>query len=169
MSTPIRNPLQVTDEAREQFIINYLRTNKANAAKLFQSIDLSDYALMWLLIRHEGQREPGKIYLVDLAETLHLPISTVSKMATDLKNKGLVRWQHDGNGEGGTYLQLTTDTRQTTQDQTALLRQVYAAMIAQFGEERFLALLNELAAFGETITNAIDGVDVPERRAICES
>ena len=58
-------------------------------------------------IWHKKSTYEGKTYLKDLSEKLKLTMRQTSKLAGELRDKGFVSWEHDGDGSEGTYLVIT--------------------------------------------------------------
>lgn len=112
---------------------------------IFQEMASADYVLMWLLFKHAKDTGSEKIYFKDLAQALHLPEGRVSKVARDLQRKGYVLWTHDGDGQEGTYLQLTDSARESAQAQHALLADFNQRVMKAYGEEDFIDLLGQIA------------------------
>lgn len=113
--------------------------------KVFQKMSSSEYVLMWLLFKHARDTGSEKIYLKDLAQNLNLPMGQVSKIARDLQRKGFVLWTHDGDGQEGTYLQLTDNSRDSAMAQRELLTDFNQRVMKAFGEEEFIQLLGQIA------------------------
>ncbi len=119
--------------------------NRSTIQKVFQEMSSSEYVLMWLLFKHAKDTGSEKIYLKDLAQSLNLPMGQVSNIARDLQRKGFVLWTHDGDGQEGTYLQLTDSSRDSAQAQQALLTDFNQRVMKAFGEEEFIQLLGQIA------------------------
>ena len=76
--------------------------NKDKANHLFNDLSVGDYVVLHTVLGFED-----KAYLEKIGEKLNLSISKMSNVATNLKNRGLVIWSHDGDGSEGTYLTVT--------------------------------------------------------------
>ena len=123
---------------------------KINIQKLFHKVSVLDYAIMWFLSDKVNKTEENqKFYLKDLSQAAGIPM----RMATD---KGLVEWTHDGGGESGTYIQITSAGMQAVLEQSDILTNFHINLVEQFGYERFLNLLSEMSAFEEIMNKEIE-------------
>lgn len=129
--------------AKLAYDITYQRyiMNKDKASHLFKDITVSDYVVLHSILGMDS-----KAYLEKIAEHLELSISKMSKIATELKNKGLVLWSHDGDGSEGTYLVITDTGINLLNKQEEKLRSYYERVIHRFGLKNTVELLGKLAA-----------------------
>ena len=128
--------------------------------RLFTKMDATDYMMIWFLRKQsERKEEHQKFYLKDIAETFELPLHTVTNIVRNLQEKNMISWKHDGMGEAGTYVQVTEIGTQAMKDQHQQLEQSVSNIMEQFGEERFLGLLRELAAFEEILNGELEKGD----------
>ncbi|MCD8145443.1 MAG: MarR family winged helix-turn-helix transcriptional regulator [Oscillospiraceae bacterium] len=139
------------------------KSYRESMKKLFPNMSAADFLLMWLVAGKIQVTGGEKVYLVDIAETLQLPIHRVSNIVKELKAKGLVIWKHDGDGDKGTYIQLTEASLDVVREQHKILKSFYQDVIAQYGEENFIRLMRELSDLEEIITNTLqDEEDKPD-------
>lgn len=125
--------------------------------KLLQRMSTADYAAIWLMAKTEDAPEEGKkLYLSEIAEKLSLPLAKVSKIVKELQERGLVIWEHDGNGEDGTYILMTERGVQAAEERKQTMERVYRNVIQRFGEMRFAALLKELSELEEIMNEEIE-------------
>ncbi len=118
--------------------------------KLIHRVDVSNYMMMWFLIQQtETPDQRQKFYLKDLSQSFGIPMYVMTALARRLQEKNLVVWKHDGNGEAGTYLQVTEVGMQTAADQRKTLERYRQEIQEQFGEERFFSLMREMSALEE--------------------
>ncbi len=117
---------------------------KLSGQKLFSRMTATDYVALEKLIDSVELEDDKKLYLQDIADTLKLPIGRVSRLVRTLRDRGLVVWTHDGNGDEGTYIQLTEKGANFAKEQQEKLRDFYTDIIEKFGRDRFKELLKQL-------------------------
>lgn len=125
--------------------------------RLLQRISAVDHVAIWLTVKQDELSGEGKkIYLSDISEKLDLPLAKVSKIVKELQERGLVIWEHDGNGEDGTYVLMTEKGVQAAQERKKTVERIYQNVIQQFGEIRFAALIKELLELDEIMSAEIE-------------
>lgn len=130
--------------------------NKDKVHHLFSDMTVAEYITLHDIIRlvPEGDAAGAKTYLQDLTGVLKMPIHGVSKLVSELKEKGLVVWSHDGNGSEGTYVTITDRGLKLMEHQEEILRRYYGAVIKKFGKENMYMLLKMV----EELENVVEGV-----------
>ena len=119
--------------------------NKDKANYLFNDLSVGDYVVLHTVLCFED-----KAYLEKLGEKLNLSISKMSNVATNLKNRGLVIWSHDGDGSEGTYLTVTEIGLKLMDKQEDKLKNYYERVINRFGLKNTVDLIGKMTAL-ETI------------------
>ena len=119
--------------------------NKDKANYLFNVLSVGDYVVLHTVLCFED-----KAYLEKLGEKLNLSISKMSNVATNLKNRGLVIWSHDGDGSEGTYLTVTETGLKLMDKQEDKLKNYYERVINRFGLKNTVDLIGKMTAL-ETI------------------
>ena len=119
--------------------------NKDKANYLFNNLSVGDYVGLHTVLCFED-----KAYLEKLGEKLNLSISKMSNVATNLKNRGLVIWSHDGDGSEGTYLTVTETGLKLMDKQEDKLKNYYERVINRFGLKNTVDLIGKMTAL-ETI------------------
>ncbi|MDD5983603.1 MAG: hypothetical protein PUC07_07375 [Solobacterium sp.] len=119
--------------------------NKDKANYLFNDLSVGDYVVLHTVLCFED-----KAYLEKLGEKLNLSISKMSNVATNLKNRGLVIWSHDGDGSEGTYLTVTETGLKLMDKQEEKLKNYYERVINRFGLKNTVDLIGKMTAL-ETI------------------
>ena len=119
--------------------------NKDKANYLFNDLSVGDYVVLHTVLCFED-----KAYLEKLGEKLNLSISKMSNVATNLKNRGLVIWSHDGDGTEGTYLTVTETGLKLMDKQEDKLKNYYERVINRFGLKNTVDLIGKMTAL-ETI------------------
>ena len=119
--------------------------NKDKANYLFNDLSVGDYVVLHTVLCFED-----KAYLEKLGEKLNLSISKMSNVATNLKNRGLVIWSHDGDGSEGTYLTVTETGLKLMDKQEDKLKNYYERVINRVGLKNTVDLIGKMTAL-ETI------------------
>lgn len=134
-----------------------------NKADVNGVISIQDYLAMHIIvdINNSGMIYQGKAYLKDIAEKMHLTIRQTSKISNSLKDKGLIRWSHEGDGSDGTFVEITDEGRQFFEQQKSVLEEFYGRVIKRFGKDNLVQLLNLMKQF-ETIVSSEMEVDIED-------
>ena len=119
--------------------------NKDKANYLFNDLSVGDYVVLHTVLCFED-----KAYLEKISEKLNLSISKMSNVATNLKNRGLITWSHDGDGSEGTYLTVTETGLKLMDKQEEKLKNYYERVINRFGLKNTVDLIGKMTAL-ETI------------------
>ena len=119
--------------------------NKDKANYLFNDLSVGDYVVLHTVLCFED-----KAYLEKIGEKLNLSISKMSNVATNLKNRGLITWSHDGDGSEGTYLTVTETGLKLMDKQEDKLKNYYERVINRFGLKNTVDLIGKMTAL-ETI------------------
>lgn len=109
-----------------------------------RAFNVPEYIAMRMIMRTDEAEDiyGGKTYLKDISEMMQLTIRQTSKMIGELKDRGLVKWVHDGNGSDGTYVTVTPSGRELFLKQEQTMKEFYEKVIDRFGEDNLIQLLN---------------------------
>lgn len=130
--------------------------SKLGVQQLFHKMTVPDYVALRMLLKTVNDIEgKHKIYLKEIADMLKLPMAQVSRLVRTLQERGLVKWKHDGNGEDGTYVQITDKGVSSAIEQQETLHDFYSGVIDKFGRERFVLLFEQLKELEEIMDNEI--------------
>lgn len=125
----------------ELFLRQY-RMSKGNIREIFKDISLSEYLTLYTVFENADRESyGGKTYLQDLTDKLQLTIRQTSKMVGDLRDKGLIIWSHDGNGQDGTYVTITDTGRKLIEEKDRAFRDFTGRVTERFGKENMITLL----------------------------
>lgn len=80
----------------------YMLSHK-KAESLYRDISMSEYIALKHISEHKGE----KLYLKEIADELEITVQKASKGVRRLRDRGLITWEHDGNGSDGTYVAIT--------------------------------------------------------------
>ena len=130
---------------------------KINIQKLFHKVSALDYAVMWFIAnKAENASENEKFYLKDMAESSGISMHIITEMVRKLRDKGLVVWTHDGNGQEGTYVKVTELGARSVLEQREILSDFHKNVIDEFGSDRFLNMIREMSEFEEIMNKEIE-------------
>lgn len=117
--------------------------NRGRMKELFEKLSSSEYIALHIIATESEASAiyEGKTYLKDLSEKMELSMRQTSNMIGSLRDKGLLKWVHDGNGSEGTYVTITESGRKLLDEQEVLLRKYYGKVIAKFGKDNMIKLL----------------------------
>lgn len=119
--------------------------SRMNGHKVFNHMSAIDYIAIWLLSDHmDATGQKRKIYLEYMADMLQLPMGKVSKIAKELQERNLVQWKHDGQGDAGTYIQITDMGIRLAEKQQDVLQQYYKSVVEIFGKDRLVQFLDQI-------------------------
>lgn len=149
----------ITDLTNEWIYRKY-RMSGGQLRQHFKDLNLAEYIALHII--ESASEEPiysGKTYLQDLSEQMQLPIRQISKIVTDLRDRGLVKWAHDGDGTDGTYVVLTAAGTEQIHQQEAMLKDYYGRVIEKYGRDNMIRLLQMMK---ELETVMISELEEPE-------
>lgn len=126
---------------------------------IFTELEISEYIPLHGIayVASQSGQNPGRAYLRDLSQHLKIPMSSLSGMAAKLKDKGLVIWSHDGKGDEGTFLVITSAGNAAMQRQEEKLAAYYSRVIDRFGRERLTDFLSQLRALEDIMDQESEG------------
>lgn len=121
-----------------------LRRYLFNKTQVNRGLNEADYILLHIIMETGNEQEvyEGKTYLKDLSEKMMLTIRQTSKLIGKLKERGLVNWSHDGDGNEGTYVTIMDAGRKLLEQQQAVYKEYYGNVIKRFGKDNLIELLN---------------------------
>lgn len=148
------------DLANELIYRRYLMQNN----RLLQSrkgLSTSEYVALHT-IAQTAQKESiyaGRTYLKDLADKMQRSIHQISKIIGELKDKGLVTWAHDGNGNDGTYVTITDSGTTRMKNQEETLRVYYTRVIEKYGRENMIQLLQMMKQLDTVMSSELEEME----------
>lgn len=113
---------------------------------MFQILSVSEYILLQTIceLGRDVDGCVGRTYLRDLAQKMQLTMRNTSQKVSLLCERGLVVWTHDDNGSEGTYVTVTQTGEKLLQQQNRVCKEYYEAVIAQFGEQNMVDLIEQM-------------------------
>lgn len=141
--------------------------NKDKNKTIFSKLTLREYIVLHHFLKASDGCEV-KLYLSNLSQELNLPIHQISRLATQLRDRGLVKWSHDGDGTDGSYLVVTDGGMKLLDEQEKKLYDYYEKIIGKFGKQEMLTMISELKRFEYIVEREnqggtpVDGMDEVE-------
>ena len=105
----------------------------------------------------------GRAYLKDISDNMKLSMRQTSKMAEELKNRGLVTWSHDGDGSDGTYLFITDLGKELVTKNEEILRKYYGKIIEKYGKEDMIRLLQMMKRLKTVMQHEFEEMEGEEK------
>ena len=138
--------------------------NKGQLRKLFKELDVSEYiALHCISTTNETSSiYSGRTYLKELADKMQLTIRQTSKMVANLRDKGLLKWSHDGNGSEGTYVTITEMGQKLFKEQETALKDYYGRVIEKYGKENLILLLQLMKQLETVMSSEMEEAEVQD-------
>ena len=131
--------------------------NNGQFRQHFKALNVSEYLTLRIVAEAVSEEEgvPGRTYLEELARRMQLSIPQGSRIVRALRDKGLVRWAHDGNGKDGTYVELTGSGLRLLHEQEERLKDYYSRVIAAYGREDMIRLLDMMERLESVMTSEL--------------
>ena len=138
--------------------------NKGQLRKLFKELDVPEYiALHCISTTNETSSiYSGRTYLKELADKMQLTIRQTSKMVANLRDKGLLKWSHDGNGSEGTYVTITEMGQKLFREQEIILKDYYGRVIEKYGKENLILLLQLMKQLETVMSSEMEETEVQD-------
>lgn len=139
--------------------------NRGKIKTLFNELSISEYIALHVVLKKSKETENGKLYLRELAEGLEMSTARASKTAGKLKEKGLVNWTHDGDGNEGTYITLTESGKSAISEQDKTLADYYGRIIDYVGIEKAAGIAQRMMNLDKHMKRDLEGdedTDNPE-------
>ena len=91
---------------------------------------------------------------------MQMSIRKTSKTVRDLRDRGYVKWSHDGNGTDGTYVTITDAGAKQLHDQETIIKDFYGNVINKFGKENMINLLILMKELDTVMESEIEEMQV---------
>lgn len=129
-----------------------------NKVEARRNISIQDYIVMHIITETHNDCSVygGKAYLRDIAEKMNISIRNTSKLANELKEKGLIKWMHEGDGSNGTFVEITDEGRMLFEKERIRLEKFYGNVIEKFGIENLRQMLNLMKQFETVVSGELE-------------
>ena len=111
--------------------------------RVFSTIRRADYLVLFYIKTRQESSPDAKLYLTDLANTMGIRVSELSKGVEKLQDQGYVRWLTDRDA-GRTYVELTSKAVELMAEEQQYMKRCYARMQTEVGEEELRRTVDSL-------------------------
>lgn len=147
-------------EVELSILSNELITRKYlfNKMEARRELSIQDYIVMHIIAETNKDCAiyDGKAYLRDIAEKMNISIRHTSKLASELKEKGLIRWMHEGDGSNGTFVEITDEGSSLFEKERMRLEKFYGNVIEKFGVDNLRQMLNLMKQFETVVSGELE-------------
>lgn len=102
--------------------------------RAFRTIRRTDYLILYYIKMQQEQSPTEKVYLAELAESMGLRVSELSKRMEKLQDEGYVLWKTDRQA-GRSYVQLSAKAVEQMAEERAFLKRCYERLRSEIGDE----------------------------------
>lgn len=144
----------ITELANEFTYHRYL-LNDSHTRRHLKELNISEYIAL-RIISDTAENDSiygGKTYLKDLSDKMQVSMRSISNIIANLRDKGLVKWSHDGDGNDGTYVVITDSGITMMKNQEQNLKNYYERVIERFGHDNMVKLIHLMKDL-ETVMSA---------------
>ncbi len=108
---------------------------KISTESLFKIVDRADYLMLrYIDICRQKYPDQNRVYLVNLANEMEVPISEISKAVTHLQDKNYVVWKTDESGRM-TYVEITDVARSRMNAQNKRIERMKEKIMEEISPE----------------------------------
>ena len=111
--------------------------------RVFSTIRRADYLVLFYIQTRQESSPDAKLYLTDLANTMGIRVTELSKGVEKLQDQGYVRWLTDRDA-GRTYVELSSKAVELMAEEQQYMKRCYARMQAEVGEEELRRTVDSL-------------------------
>ena len=131
------------DTLTNELIYNRFLMSNGQTRRHFKELNTPEYVALHIIEDSVSADDAasGKAYLRDIAEKMQIPVRRAGKLAGELRDRGLVRWLHDGDGDEGTYVVITDAGLRLMENQEKRFRAYYGRVIEKYGRDEMIRLL----------------------------
>ncbi len=131
--------------------IELFSMEKLSTDSLFRIVDRTDYLMLRQIdICREKYPDQNRVYLVNLANEMNVPISEISKAVTHLQDRNYVIWRTDESGRM-TYVEITETARARMQAQEKRINRMREKIIEEIPEEDITTTINTMEKVAEMV------------------
>ena len=144
-----------TAQLIHELILHRYRMSDGVAQAHVEELDIPGYLALHRIADTAANKDDpnGRTYLQDPADNMQVSVRQVSKLAESQRDRGLVQWAHDGNGDEGTYVVITDAGRRLMTGKEQALKDYYSRVVEAYGRDELRQLLGMMQRL-ETVMNA---------------
>ena len=155
----MENKSNIVDLTNELIYRKFLMNN--GQRQQFKDLNMPEYIALHIIAKTASEEliYSGKTYLKDLADKMQLSIRQISKMVSELRDRGLLTWSHDGDGTDGTYVVITESGSELMCQQEHMLNDYYGRVIKKYGPDNLIHLLQMMKELETVMSSELEGTD----------
>lgn len=141
-----------------ELVLRRYRMSDGQLRQHFEGLNIPGYLALHIIADTASAETiyAGRTYLQDLADKMQVSVRQVSKLVGELRDRGLVQWAHDGNGDDGTYVVITEAGRRLMTDQEQVLKDYYGRVIDAYGKDNMIQLLRMMKQLDTVMSNEME-------------
>ena len=157
----VEQEIDITKLSNEFTYRKYMMS-RDSVRHLFSKLSVAEYVALQSIEAISGDSAiyGGKAYLPDLSVRMQMSIRKTSKAVRDLRDRGYVKWSHDGNGTDGTYVTITDAGAKQLHAQETIIKDFYGNVINKFGKENMINLLILMKELDTVMESEIEEMQV---------
>lgn len=124
---------------------------KNSEESLFNIVDRADYLMLrYIDICRQKYPDQNRVYLVNLANEMEVPISEISKAATHLQDRNYVTWKTDESGRM-TYVEITDLARSRMSAQKKRIERMKEKVMESISDEDLATTIRTMEKVAELV------------------
>ena len=124
---------------------------KISTESLFKIVDRADYLMLrYIDICRQKYPDQNRVYLVNLANEMEVPISEISKAVTHLQDKNYVVWKTDESGRM-TYVEITDVARSRMNAQNKRIERMKEKIMEEISPEALATTIETMEKVAELV------------------
>lgn len=124
---------------------------KNSEEALFNIVDRADYLMLrYIDICRQKYPDQNRVYLVNLANEMEVPISEISKAATHLQDRNYVTWKTDESGRM-TYVEITDLARSRMSAQEKRIERMKEKVMESISDEDLATTIRTMEKVAELV------------------
>lgn len=124
---------------------------KNSEESLFNIVDRADYLMLrYIDICRQKYPDQNRVYLVNLANEMEVPISEISKAATHLQDRNYVTWKTDESGRM-TYVEITDLARSRMSAQEKRIERMKEKVMESISDEDLATTIRTMEKVAELV------------------
>lgn len=124
---------------------------KNSEESLFNIVDRADYLMLrYIDICRQKYPDQNRVYLVNLANEMEVPISEISKAVTHLQDRNYVTWKTDESGRM-TYVEITDLARSRMSAQEKRIERMKEKVMESISDEDLATTIRTMEKVAELV------------------
>lgn len=148
-------------ELINEFVYQRYVMNNSHIRQYFKELNIPEYIALNNIAETASHESiySGKTYLKDLSDKMQIPIRRISKIIGALRDRGLVNWSYDGDGDDGTYVVITEEGLALINNQEKTLNDYYGRVIEKYGIDNMIQLLQMMKRLETVMSRELEDTE----------